>query len=860
MNWFRQLFSRRHRYDELSETIREHLDEKIADLMDRGMSREQAERTARREFGNVTRIEEHSREVWQWPGLESTWGDVKFALRQLRKSPGFTTVALLTLALGIGANTAIFSVVNSVLLRPLPFHDPSRLMMIDEKWLPRFSHFEATPEDFFLGWRKQSKSFDQLGAFVSMAFNLSEGDRSERISGERITANLPDLLGVAPVLGRTFTSQEDTAGNDHVILLGYNLWKRQFSGSANVLGSTVKLNDVDFTVVGVMPPSFSFPRDAEIWKPMGLTAEDLDAGHFLWGIGRLKKDGTPEQAQAELDAIMARLHRPQIWSVNVFPLTTYYTGDLKAPLYVLLGATGLVLLIACVNVAGLLLSRGSAREPEIALRASLGASHKRIVQQLLTEGFVLALAGGILGTSFAFISVKAISKFPFVSIPAFDKIAVDPTVLLFTIVLTTITGLLFGSLPAIRLSSTNLLDPLKSGGKASAGVKRTTLRSILVVSEVAFALLLLTGSSLVLKSFWHLLQVNTGFNPENVVTANVNLPPIKYQKPYQQAQFAESLVEHLTRLPDIRQAAISSGLPFKDAPDAGIRIDGRPIGESDSGTTANYYRVTPLYFRSMEIPLIQGRFFDEQDGANHLPVAIINETMAKRFFPSENPIGKRIDISGPTYLRQIVGVVGDVKQTGLKAAIAPQVYEPFAQKPSSSFNVIVRGPNRTLLATAIREQVSALDTELPVSKVTTMNETVASSMTGDRFAAMLLGIFSALALMLAAVGIYGVIAYSVLQRMQEFGIRMAVGAGRRDILGIVFRHGLLLTATGMLVGIGGALFLTRLLTHLLFQVSPFDLTSFASSVVLLGAISVAAFLIPAVRAARLNPMMVLRGE
>jgi predicted permease len=859
MRWLKQLFSRRRNYGEISETIREHLEEKIADLMDRGMTQKEAERAARLAFGNVPLFEQRSREVWQWSTLESTWADVKFALRQLRKSPGFTTVALLTLALGIGANTAIFSVVNSVLLRPLPFHDPSRLMMLDEKWLPRFSHFEAPPQDF-MAWREQSKSFDQLGAFVSMAFNLPEGDRSERISGQRITANLPDLLGVKPVLGRTFAQQEDTAGNDHVILLGYSLWKRQFSGRADVLGTTVKLNDVDFTVIGVMPPGFRFPRDTEIWKPMGLTSEDLDGGHFLWGIGRLKQNATPEQAQAEMNAIMPRLRTPQFWSVNVFPLTNYYTGDLKTPLYVLLGATGLVLLIACMNVAGLLLARGSAREPEIALRTSLGASRKRIVRQLLTEGLVLALTGGILGSSFAFISIVAISKFPLNNIPEFDKITIDHAVLLFTILLTTITGLLFGSLPAIRLSSTNLLDPLKSGSKASAGGKRTTFRSILVVSEVAFALVLLTGSSLVLKSFWHLLQVNTGFNPDNVVTANVDLPPIKYQKPYQQAQFAESLVEHLARLPDVRQAAISSGLPFKDAPDAGIRIDGRPLGASDSGTTANYYRVTPQYFRSMEIPLIYGRFFNEQDIAHNLSVVIINETMAKRFFPSENPIGKRIDIAGPTYLRQIVGVVGDVKQTGLKAAIGPQVYEPFAQKPSSSFNVVVRGPNSESLAAAIRKQVSALDTELPVSRVTTMKEAVASSMTGDKFAAILLGIFSSLALTLAAVGIYGVIAYSVLQRMQEFGIRMAIGAGRGDILAIVFRHGLLLTTMGMLVGISGALFLTRLLTHLLFQVSPFDVTSFASSVVLLGAISVIAFLIPAVRAARLDPMKVLRGE
>ncbi len=859
MRWHTQLFTRRRRYAELSESIREHLDEKIADLMDRGMTQEDADRTARREFGNMSRIEERSREAWQWPRTESILADVVFALRQLRRSPAFTSIALLTLALGIGANTAIFSVVNGVLLHPLPFRDPTRLMMLDEKWMPRFPHFEATPRDF-LAWREQSQSFDQLGAFVTMAFNLSEGDRSERISGARVTANLPEVLGVEPILGRSFTSKEDAAGNDYVILLGYNLWKQRFAGDARVLGSVIKLNDVDFTVIGVMPPTFRFPHDAEIWKPMGLTAEDLDSGHFLWGIGRLKLNVRRDQAQAEMDSIMPRLQKPQVWSVNVFPMLDYYIGEIRTPLYVLLGATGLVLLIACANVAGLLMARGSAREAEISLRASLGASRSRIVQQLLTEGLVLALAGGALGVSFAYIGIAVMRKLSLGNIPRFDQVTVDHTVLAFTILLTALTGLLFGSLPAIRLSRTNLLDPLKSGSRASAGGKRANLRSILVVSEVAFALVLLTASSLVLKSFWLLLQVNTGFNPENVVTAKVDLPVVKYKELYRQAQFASSLIEHLSGQPDVHQAAISSGLPFSDASDAGIRIYGRAARANDSGTTANYYRVTPQYFRAMEIPLVRGRFFTEQDTAASLPVAIINETMAKRFFPSEDPIGKRIDISGPTYLRQIIGVVGDVKQTGLKAAISPQVYEPFAQKPSDSFNVVVRGSNSGPLSAAIREQVSTLDNEQPVSEVRTMKETVSTSMTGDKFATILLGIFSVLALLLAAVGIYGVIAYSVLQRMQEFGIRIALGARRADILGIVLRHGLVLTTVGMLIGIGGALFLTRMLTRLLFQVSPFDVVSFLSSVALLGLISIAAFLIPAVRAARLNPMRVLRGE
>jgi putative ABC transport system permease protein len=859
MGWLRQLLSRRRRYDDLSESIREHLDEKIADLVDRGMTRELAERTALHEFGNVTRIEERSREVWQWPKLESMWADVRYALRQLGRSPGFTIVALLTLALGIGANTVVFSVVNGVLLHPLPFHDPARLMMLDEKWMPRFSHFEATPRDF-LAWREQSHSFDQLGAFVNMTFNLSEGNKSESISGERVTANLPELLGVKPILGRSFTSQEDIRGNDHVILLGYHLWKQQFSGNAHVLGSVIKLNDLDYTVIGVMPASFRFPHDAEIWKPMGFTAEDFDGGHFLWGVGRLKPDATLEQAQAEMNAIMPRLRKPQFWSVNVFPLLEYYTGTIRTPLYVLLGATSLVLLIACLNVAGLLLARGSARETEISLRAALGASRNRIIQQLLTEGLVLALAGGVLGTSLAFIGIAGIRKLSLTNIPRLDQVNVDHTVLLFTVLLSALTGLFFGSLPAIRLSRSNLIDPLKSGSRTAAGGNRTNLRSILVVSEVAFALVLLTGSSLVLKSFRHLLQVNAGFNPENVVTAKIDLPSVKYKEPYRQAQFVDSLIEHLASLPDVHQAAISSALPFSDAPDAGIHIGGRPIGASDSGTTANYYRVTPKYFSTMEIALIRGRVFTDQDTATSLPVAIINETMARRFFPSEDPIGKRIDISGPTYFRQIVGVVSDVKQTGLKAAISPQVYEPFAQKPSNSFSVVVRGPNSNSLAAAIREQVTALDKEQPVSNVRTMQETVATSMTGDKFATILLGVFSFLALVLAAVGIYGVIAYSVSQRMQEFGIRIAVGAGRGDIMGIVFRHGLVLTAAGISIGIGGALFLTQMLTSLLFQVSPFDVPSFLSSIILLGSISIVAFLIPAFRAAKTDPIQVLRSE
>ena len=500
MGWLQQLFSRRRRYNELSESIREHLDEKIADLIDRGMTRKQAESTARREFGNVTRIEERSREVWQWPTIESIAADVRFALRQLRRSPGFTFVTLLTLALGIGANTALFSVVNGVLLHPLPFRDPDKLLMLDEGWMPRFPHFEATAGDF-LAWRQQDKYLASLGAFEPSAFDLSEGDRPERVLGARVTANLPEVLGIKPILGRSFTPDEDIHGNDQVVLLSYGLWKERFGGNSHVVGSVIRLNDLDFTVIGVMPPGFGFPHNAEIWKPMGLTKEDFDGGHFLWGVGRLKPGATREQVQEEINAIMPRLRSPQFWSVNVFPLLDYYTGEIRTPLYVLLGATSLVLLIACVNVASLLLARGSAREAEISLRASLGAGRNRIIQQLLTEGIVLSLTGGLLGVLFAYGGIVVLKKFPLINIPRFGDVTVDHTVLLFTVLLSILIGLVFGSLPALRLSRTNLLDPLKSGGRASAGGRSAHIRNILVVSEIAFALLLLTGSTLVLKSF-----------------------------------------------------------------------------------------------------------------------------------------------------------------------------------------------------------------------------------------------------------------------------------------------------------------------------------------------------------------------
>jgi putative ABC transport system permease protein len=859
MSWLR-FFRRKRSQAELLEEINVYLVEEIAENVARGMSPEEARRRARIKLGNPQSIEES---LWQqntFMAVDNLCRDLKYAAKTLARSRGFTLTATLVVALGIGANTAIFSVVNNVLLHPLPFHDPGRLMMLDEKWLPRFSHFEATPRDF-LSWQEQSRAFEQIGAFVNIPFNFTGGDRAERITGERVTANVPALLGVQPILGRSFTPEEDTAGNDHVVLLGYRLWQRSFGGNPQVIGTAVKLNGIDFTVIGVMPPSFRFPQDAEIWKPMGFTPQDFDGGHFIRGIGRLKPDVTRNQAQAEMDSIMPRLQHPQVWSVNVFPMLDYYVGEVRLRLYVLLGAAGFVLLIACVNVANLLLVRGSVRQKEFSLRTALGAGRVRIVQQLLTESLLLSLLGGIFGVLLATGAIIVAKKFSPVNTPRLNELTINYSVLLFALVLSALTGILFGLWPALRCSRTDIHDSLKAGGRVAGAGKATRMRGAFVVSEVALALVLLTGSGLLLKSFWRLLEVQPGFIPENVVTAEIDLPPLQYEKPYQQTQFTLRLIEQLRRLPDIRQAAVSAGLPFSDIDDAGIRFGGRPPGAPDSGTTANYYRVTPMYFRAMEIPLIRGRLFSDHDIANSQPVVLINQTMAKQFFAREDPLGKRLDIAGPTSMREIVGVVGDVKQTGLKAAVPPQVYEPFFQKPSNSFSVVVRGVGNPLsLAESVRRQVLVLDEEQPISNVRTMGDIVGASMSQDRLSTSVLGLFALLALILAAVGIYGVIAYSVAQRTNEIGIRMALGARRTGILKLILAESLQIVLIGLGIGLVASFGLMRLLSSLLYEVKANDPIIFVAVSVVLLVAAIAAAYVPARRASRIDPIVALRYD
>src|SRR5215469_1276602 len=522
-----------------------------------GMSPEEATRAASRQFGNTTLLREDRRAMQTFPALEELWGDVRYAARVLKKNPSFTAAVALTLALSIGANTAIFSFVNGLLLRPLSFQQPERVMLLEDRWLPRFPSFDTRPEHF-QAWREQSRGFEQLAAFVS---------------GARVSANLTSLLGVNPILGRGFRAEDDHEGSDRVVLLGFNLWQRRFGGDSQVIGRVLTLNNLGFTVIGVMPPGFQFPQDAEIWKPMAFTAADVNRGHFIRAVGRLKPGITREQAQAEMDLIMPRLS--PVWRAAVIPLLDYYVGDIRTPLFVLMGAAGFVLLIACVNVANLQLARGSMRQKEISLRASLGASRGRVVRQLLAESLVLAVIGGVLGVLVGLAGIRELKVFV-PGIPRLDQVTLDTPTLLFTMAMSALTGLLFGILPALRLSDSGLQSGLTTGGRVAGAHSRSRLRHVFMVSEIALALVLLTGAGLLLKSFNQLLKVHIGFQPEKLLSGTINLSAAKYREPYMRAEFVTRLMEKLEALPDIRQTAVSVGLPFRGAMDVGIQIDRSP--------------------------------------------------------------------------------------------------------------------------------------------------------------------------------------------------------------------------------------------------------------------------------------------
>ncbi|HKQ78547.1 MAG TPA: ABC transporter permease [Blastocatellia bacterium] len=806
--------------------------------------------------------------------MQSLLQDLRYGARMLLKKPGFTLIAVITLALGIGANTAIFSVVNAVLLRPLPFAEPDRLVMIREMKVPDFPQFAISPANF-LDYQKQNTVFERLVAMRPVTFNLTGAGDPERLRGMSLTSGFCAMLGVQPQIGRDFLPEEDQPGRDNVVILSHGLWQRRFGGDPKILNQEISLDGRAYTVVGVMPSTFQFlDRTSEIWAPISFTPQQVQhrGGHSLSrAIGQLKPGVTLDQARAEMSAIAERLalQYPDTnkgWNVRIWSLLDFTVGSVKPALLVLLVAVAFVLLIACANVANLLLARAAGRRKEIAIRTAMGAGRWRIVRQLLIESALLALVGGIAGLFLAKWGLDLLLTLAPQNLPRMNDVSLDGRVLAFTAAITLLTGMVFGLVPALQSSKPNLNEVMKDAGRGSteAGGRRF-VRSALVVVEIAAALVLLVGAGLLINSFWRLQKVDPGFKPDNALTVSVALPRRKYPEGNQQSAFFQRLLEKVSAAPGVRMVGATSLLPLSnDDFVSSFGIQGRPSPQPGVGRNTNFFSVSADYFKAMGIPLIRGRLFTEHDTAESPRVAVINETMAKRIFPDEETLGKRITFdtrgNNPEWF-EIVGVVGDVKHYGLDQETTMQTYEPYTQQPASSMTLVVRATNDQANLTAeIRNAVLALDKEQPISAIGELNQLVSTSVAQQRFSMLLLGVFAAAAMLLAAVGIYGVLSYAVTQRMREIGIRMAFGAGRTDVLRLVVGHGMTLTGIGVAAGLGAAFLLTRLMTTLLFGVSATDLATFSLIALLLSTVALLACWIPARRATKVDPMIALRGE
>lgn len=797
------------------------------------------------------------------------FSDLRYAVRQLIKNPGFAAVAILTLALGIGACTAIFSVVNGVLLQPLDYPQPDRIVVIRETNLPAFPEFAVSPPNY-LDWEKQTESYTCLAAYSGSEINLTGEGEPQRLIGVEGTAHYFDVYGIQPVLGRWFVPEEDAPGKDHVVVLSHPFWQRVFGGERKVIGRSIQLNGEPYTVIGIAPPGFGQASKVDTWTPMGFkpdeTNGDARGGHYLNVIGRLRPGVTVAKARAELEVLAAQLARQypdsnKGWGVVMAPMLDYAVRDVRAILYTLLGAVGCVLLIACANIANLLLARATARHRELAIRTALGASRLRLVRQLLTESVILALAGGAAGILLACWGLDLLLALAPSTLPRTGDIHLDGTVLVFALVLSALTGVVFGVAPALLAAHTDVQEGLKQGARGSTDA-RGRLRGALVVIEVAFALVLLGAAGLLARSFMQLTHVDPGFAPENATAMRLALPEKKYEKPEQQLAFSNAVLARLRALPGVEAVGLTHSLPLLSDWVLGFKIAGRPEVPPGDMPSTNYYSVTPDYFRAMGIRLVRGRVFNEHDDARAPRVAIINETLARQFFPNEDPLGKQILITqGPDVWRQIVGIVADIKQYGVDKETTGQSYEPFAQAPFHSLNFVLRTKGSSAsLAGALRPAVYAVDKDQPIGTIQPLEEILGATIAKQRFAMLLLLVFSSVALIIAAVGIYGVMAYSVVQRTGEFGIRMALGAQRSDVLRLVLSSAGKLVGLGLLLGLGATFVTSRVMGSLLFQTNAHDPLTFGLTTFLLASVALAACFLPARRATRVNPIEALRAE
>jgi putative ABC transport system permease protein len=826
--------------------------------------------------------------------MESFWQDLKFSVRMLAKSPGVTAVAVVTLALGIGANTSLFSVVHAVLLGPLPFSESDRLAVL---WgsMPQQGREQlqfSLPN--FNDIRSQNQVFEGMTVVIPGPVSLSDGDEPEQLQSALVSSNFFDVFRVKPIIGRGFRPEEDEPDTPRIAVISHSLWKRRFNANPELVGKTISLDSQSYELIGVLPPDFrflSFPKPAEVWIPLGLDhfrdRRYARAVHSVGVIAILKPGVTLAQAQAEMDVIASRLEQqfPENRGrrIRVVLLKDQVVKKVRLALWVLLGAVGFVLLIACTNVANLLLARAAARYREIAIRAALGAGRFRLARQLLTESVVLSLLGGAVGIILAFWGVDFLAALPYQT-PDFstvytvprEQIGVSGAVLGYAFGLSLLTGLVFGLAPACAGARRDLQESLREGTPSAGRQDRTPGRNLLVVSEVALSMVLLVGAGLMGKSFLRLLDVGLGFQPENVLTVDLDLSRTRYARNEQVASFYDELLNRIQNLPGVQAAGAVEFLPLSGFDSSGfIRIEGRPPSAEDD-RRAHYRSVTSDYFRALGIPLVKGRAFTDRDNREGPRVAIINETMARRYWPAEDPIGKRValvfeslrffpnrppELDLAQGLREIVGVVADVKHLGLEAAPVPEMFTPFLQRPVRDLALVVRASSDpTNLIGGVRRAVLDLDKDQPISNISTMTDVLSRAVATPRFNALLIGLFAALALALGTVGLYGVIAYSVAQRTHEIGVRMALGAGEREILRLVLVRGLTLTLIGVAAGLAAALALTRLMANLLFGVKPTDPATFAGVALLLTAVALAACYVPARRATKVDPIIALRYE
>jgi putative ABC transport system permease protein len=793
--------------------------------------------------------------------------DIRYAVRQLVRSPGFTAVSILTLALGIGAASAMFSVINGVLLRPLPYPDPGTLVRVFEV-VPQYGRFSVAPATFF-DWRQQTAVFERIAVFAAGSATLADANGPERVANAAVSWDLFDLLRVSPMSGRSFTVDEDAPGQNNVIVIGHGMWQRRFGADPGILGRTVTLNGSPSTIVGVMPPGFYFPsREAEYWTPLALDRANASRGaHYLGAIARLKPGIPIEQAAVEMRTVAGRLAQqyPETSadeSAEVIRLHELISGDIRPALLTLLAAVGVLILIACANVANLLLVRASIREREMAIRTALGAERRRLVMQLLAESLVLAVAAGALGLFLAYVAIEPIRTLSAGSIPRVEDISIDTRVLFFALAVSLLTGIVFGLAPALQAARSPVSNVLKEGGRSSSGSGSRVLRSGLLVAEVALSIVLLAGAVLLLRSFARLTNVDPGFQPDNALAFRVSLPTTTYPEPHNRIAFYDDLLGRLDALPGVRAAGMVQALPMRGSYVLAFTIQGRAAPRPGEGLSANHRVISPGYFTALGIPLRRGRTFTDRDTEKSPMVAIVDEAFAERHFRGEEAIGRGIDIgNGTDGHYEIVGIVGNVHHGALDSNPEPTMYVPFEQDVFSSMWIVARADgDPAMLPGLARQAVRGIDPALPAFSMIPLAQVVSDSVAQRRFSMLLLMAFASVALVLAGVGLYGVVAYMVRQRTQEIGVRMAIGAQRMDVLRMVVGGGMKLALAGVAIGIVAALALSRLLGTMLFGVTPLDVTSYAVTALTLFAVSALACYVPARRAMRVDPIVALRNE